>query len=114
MTETFYYSRQTANGLIKRDIPVSLISHFESDCKLTSANFADKSNFLLITETLKSLESRLPNFIRISRSILVNRDEIASVSGLREKCECKLKNGKILRVSRRYATQVKQLRRAKQ
>lgn len=109
MTETFYYSRQTANGLIKRDIPVSLISHFESDSKLTSAKFADKSNFLLITETLKSLESRLANFVRISRSILVNRDEIASVSGLCEKCECTLKSGKILRVSRRYAAKVKRI-----
>lgn len=109
MTETFYYSRQTVGGLIKRDIPVSLISHFESDSKLTSAKFADGSNFLLITETLKSLESRLADFVRISRSILVNRAEIESISGLREKCECKLKNGKILRVSRRYASQVKRI-----
>lgn len=109
MTETFYYSRQTVGGLIKKNIPVSLISHFESDYKLTAANFADKSNFLLITETLKSLESRLPNFVRISRSILVNRAEIAAVGGLRAKCECALKNGKILRVSRRYAAQVKRI-----
>jgi len=63
----------------------------------------------LASQTLGDFEKNLPEFIRVSKGLLVNPEYIASVNrGVGYYADVRLKNGTILQVSRRRWLGVKE------
>ena len=67
--------------------------HIQANSYHSVFHFEDTSS-LLVRITLKSLESILPEgFIRINKSVIINKDKILSVRELKSSTEMKMANG---------------------
>lgn len=107
-------SQSTTRPLTKGLIPayrhihdLHRLSHLEGNGNYTLVYLVDSLTPLLVSKTLKYFEQQLPDFVRLSKSILINPRFVRSVVRKSSKLLCiKLNTGLKFSVSRRRISQV--------
>ncbi|GAB4018891.1 hypothetical protein GCM10028773_20140 [Spirosoma koreense] len=87
--------------------PQRLIVRLEGNGNYTVVHFGDSQKPVLVSQTLKYFESRLPTFIRVSKSTLINPEKITQITRLNAKTlYIQLSDRVIILVSRRRVAAV--------
>lgn len=99
-------TRQTPNGNLTTLIPLADIIAFKADAKYITV--VHDSGESIITDTLKRLESELPQFVRVNRNALVSRSRITGLEGRVGRMDV-IAGGTRFAVSRRETSAVRRL-----
>jgi DNA-binding LytR/AlgR family response regulator len=80
MNEHSYPNDQTIKipGVTK-PVPIGSITHCKGDGNYTRVYLQGLQKPIIATQTLKLFESQLPNFLRVSKSTLINHQYIESI-----------------------------------